>query len=273
MALAIPDGGFAYPGACEGLLPEELQYYRYFGSGSKVPYNLMSNFAHIHIVMAYDEVPAALMKLCPDFAKWIPRYVGIRFPSSEHLWQALKANNAKTFYDFTIDGRWGRLSAAAFLAFAPKTQSAGEQQKWALGKYQVWSAKDNVGILAKMASNPDYAEQLNYVPGEDMIYERETPATPELEKEVWLAILRLKFDSHPYGARAKRLLLETGHEYLLEHVRGAVKQPLEEHWGGCYDKKKKQIVGQNNTGRYIMALRRIYFDAAAGQAEEPPSDS
>jgi len=257
---AIPDGGFFVPeaGPADTTTTATTTGFVYFGSNGKDGLEVLSNFHEAPIRLCQADVTARLAKRCPSLAMWQLALGGqVTFPSSEHAWQALKAHSFRAFTDFTTEGRLGTLDAASVLPFMPAKLrlrgTATEQQRWALGKAAFWAKKQNVGILAKWAANKKYAKALGWTPGVDLYYGKETANVGFDEMQaVWLDLLRLKYAQN---TRCRDVLLATGDSYLLECVRGAVREPDTEFWGGCLDRTRDQIVGRNAMGRFHMALR------------------
>lgn len=243
----LPPGGFEDAHAKTPSDWPDSKYFAYFGSGCKSPMHMFSNFYNAPLELT--TVTPAMAKVRPWLAEDLAIMGGeLVFPSSEHLWQALKSRDRVTLEAFTTTGRFGSLTPAAFLPFVKKTATAVEQQVEATKKCAYWAKKDMVGILAKLAANSKYARHLgnvvlNYADGEQL--------SPVLLQEVWLDILRLKFaDGTIYCFN----LCRTRDDYLLEHDRGAVRGKA--LWGGCLDKQKDKIVGANRMGIYLMHLRR-----------------
>lgn len=163
------------------------------------------------------------------------------FSSSEHVWQALKANK-RVRSMFLSDGQLSKLSTEIFKIFFPKTAPEKLEKKC---KY--WLRNGAVGILAKMASNKKYAKRLGIAPDE---YEYEMEHLPEEKlREIWLPILRAKYTQND---ELKRELLDSRHRYLLEFDRGAGIR--DSFWGGM-DSEDGRIVGNNFMGRMLMQVR------------------
>lgn len=222
------------------------QPYVYFKSTGKAPYNQLSNFFHAPITVTTKDVPVAMSQLCPGIREWLPA----TFPTSEHLWQALKARDQATFLRFTTTGDLGAWNPDVFAKTVAylvkdKIEMAARAQK----KLAEWKKKNNLGIQAKLAANPDYAQRLNLAG--HMNFEREHLAA-DVERIVWLAILKLKFRQNA-GPRA--VLLSTAGKRLIEFAPGAARRP--EHWGGLVTPGPGPltVVGDNVMGNYVQAVR------------------
>lgn len=238
----------------------------FFGSNSP-PYQSFSNFYYTSIEVTRatlgEDGVAALLAVCPSLCNWLdhPDEHHV-FPSSEHVWQSLKATDSSTRYQFTTQGYLGQWNINHFLDTGAEQKALAKQHKAArLGKSYAgtalseataslayWQNKHMIGIVAKMAANPKHAEALEVVDGMD--YGRETLA-PEVERAAWLAILHLKFTQN---ATLHADLLATGASQLVEFDRkAAAKQGS--HWGGCYRKSDGVLCGENAMGQYLMAVR------------------
>jgi hypothetical protein len=255
-ACVLPVGGFADPAAA----PRDDfsgDHYHMFGSSMARPLNLLSNFAATPIRMWLADVTPEMALFCPEIASFVASACGedgqrpLVFPSSEHVWQALKARDVDTFLDFTLAGRWGQLDTAAFLPFYPKKSgTVHELQAFAEAKVAHWGKKQNVGILAKMATSARYTRSV----GGKLWYPSKVQGAADLEDaqhpgmwDVWLQILRLKYAQND---EARVVLLATGDTYLLEFSTKA------NQWGGHYHELTDKIVGRNYMGCLLMALRK-----------------
>jgi len=188
----------------------------------------------------------------PDWLSWIPAN-GATFVSSEHCWQSIKATNRRTFNRFTATGDWSQFTPDSFHPFLKlKKADKNDSQKVADGcakMFKMWSRKQCVGILAKMAVNPTYRAACGFSMV-DIQYQREWLA-PEVEKAIWSVILTQKFSQNP---ALKQRLLATRGVYLLEFDRGAAQVGRQVHWGG-YITPQGQLLGANVMGIYLMQVR------------------
>jgi hypothetical protein len=218
----------------------------YFGSNAQAPLHLLSNFNAARLVLGLESVSPALATLCPSIGEWITKGGGaLVFPSSEHLWQALKAKSCEIFLEFTVGGRFARVDVLLDIY--------GEK---GLQKWRWWMRNSNVGIAAKLAANPKHKVRLNLVG--KMAYERESLSL-QLEQTVWMTILRLKFATNQPHREA---LLATGDALLIEFDRGAARKGTKlAHWGGIWDIQRGCVIGENVMGQYMMAIRAIFRGA------------
>jgi transposase/predicted NAD-dependent protein-ADP-ribosyltransferase YbiA (DUF1768 family) len=176
----------------------------------------------------------------------------LEFATSEHLWQALKTKNLKTFLRFTATGDLGNLTLAFFEKIYAGKSAKGKPVS-PHKKFDLWNRNGMAGIVAKMASNPTYGARLGLSPGGDMDYAREH-LDPAVERSVWLEILALKFAACPV---ARQQLLGTGGRYLLEWSKGAERETRSgrvPHWNGLVG-KDGVLYGENIMGQYLMATR------------------
>ena len=225
--------------------------WRYFGSGQARPLALLSNFAAAPIHLSALTLPVSLKRLAPDWPAWL----GLRgrtFPSSEHVWQALKAYDQETFEAFCDDGRFTTVEAVFLPLF-------GRDPPKAQRKILYWTSRGMVGIAAKMAVNPKYWAALGL--GRKAILVGREQLDPDLERDVWLAILRAKFEQNPALAE---VLCGTGEgTTLVEFDRCA---GVATYWGARRDHTTGQIIGRNVMGQYLMALRAAMLLPLRGTA-------
>jgi predicted NAD-dependent protein-ADP-ribosyltransferase YbiA (DUF1768 family) len=112
-----------------------------------------------------------------------------------------------------------------------------------VSKKKYWMKKNNIGIVAKMASKPNISKCLGLTIDETF------KSTPKL----WLKLLYEKFKIEKF----KKLLLNTGDDYLLEFGRGcksACENGNVPFWNGSIVGNK--LYGLNTMGRYLMEIRK-----------------
>jgi len=209
--------------------------YVYFNSSSIYPFYLLNNFA-LAPVRLDDTALAVLQQVNPELRSWLTSDERRRFPSIQHLWAALQATSVSTFLKFIEGGQLASLTAEAFMPFVADETRAHN-------KVAYWGEKANVGVLAKMASNPKYQQALNM----EMDYAR-AHLKLELERAVWLQLLRLKFEQN---APHREVLRRTKDARLIEFERGA--QRHGSHWGGVV--KDDVLYGDNAIGNYLEEVR------------------
>ncbi len=160
--------------------------------------------------------------------------------------EALKARDLATFNAFTSAGRFGQWSSEFFTQIKKGNVTAARTAM------AIWVRKDMLGIQAKLAANPKNGGLLGLTE-ETMSYGRERQA-PEVERAVWLVILRLKYvQNHQH----RRVLLSTERLSLYEFDRTAA-SATGSHWGACRRRKTDgALVGENAMGRYMMAVREL----------------
>jgi len=122
----------------------------YFGSGAKGDQlRMLSNFAACEILVD----PASIPVEAPGVpACWAGLTTPLRFPSTEHVWQAFRARNQATFLRFTVDGDLGRWAPTVF-AKGPDPEAAAKKMNFCRKQHMI-------GIIAKMASNETHAKKL-----------------------------------------------------------------------------------------------------------------
>ena len=104
-------------------------------------------------------------------------------------------------------------------------------------KQTLWMKKDNIGILARMVTNPKTTKQLGLTPDKNFVS----------DDELWLGMLRKKFENKEF----KDALLKTGNKYLLEHDKTA--KDGTSYWSGNVVDGK--LHGNNQMGKYLMKIR------------------
>jgi hypothetical protein len=182
----------------------------FYACGSK-PYNKLSNFAFIAEGIVYD---------------------GLRYCSTEHAFQSQKYIKEQR-YRFSIDGDLGNVDGFQ-LVFGDDWEK----------KRTYWMKKENIGIIAKMATNIKIGKKLGLIRDEDFV------STDHL----WFELLTLKFAIREFNV----ILKGTLDKYLLEFDRGAKrceqygKQSL---WAGIIEENK--LYGNNLMGNYIMWVRGL----------------
>ena len=114
------------------LLVENNEIIVSFYACGKSPINNLSNFSFIKQGIIYD---------------------GITYYSTEHAFQAQKYIKEQR-HRFSIDGDLGNIETGFLLVFG---NDKCEKKK------QFWMKKDNIGIIAKMATNPKIGKKLGLI--------------------------------------------------------------------------------------------------------------
>jgi predicted NAD-dependent protein-ADP-ribosyltransferase YbiA (DUF1768 family) len=218
-----------------------MSEYLYFGSGLGGDVVQLSPFFMTPITIRPADVNSFMENRCPGLSMFISTVPGnsVTFPTAEHLWQAHKAKDRSSFLRFTTQGDLGSWSLDVFaktLAYHRNRATCASEAK---KKLLLWQRKGCLGIQAKVATKPKYAKRLAL----DLDWSREFLA-PDHEREIWLAILALKFAQN---AEARRVLLATGSKILVEFDRSGAR-----HSG------KKVLSGDNRMGRYLEEIRGLY---------------
>jgi len=99
--------------------------------------------------------------------------------------------------------------------------------------------KDNIGIIAKMATSKKMIEILGLRKLENF----------QSNDELWIKILIKKYNINEF----KEILKNTGDLYLLEFDRNAIRRPS--YWGGNF--LDNVLYGENKMGNYIMEVRYL----------------
>jgi len=178
-----------------------------FNSQSKYPNYLLSNFAYIKEGIVVEE---------------------IKYPSTEHAFQAQKYIEEDRIR-FSVDGDLGKMNMGIKLVFEEKLYE--KKRKYWLDK------KENIGIIAKMATNEKIGKKLGLRRKDNFIS----------TDEIWINILSQKFKIQKF----KEVLINTGSKYLLEFDRCAEKN--NPYWSGII--KNGILYGNNQMGKYLMIIR------------------
>ena len=110
-------------------------------------------------------------------------------------------------------------------------------------KQAYWMKKDNIGIIAKVATNKTVGERLG------LEIDQGFKSTDDL----WIQILSCKYNKEPF----KQLLKNTLDIYLLEFDRSAYHrfEISPAFWGGNI--VQNTLWGQNQMGKYLMHVREL----------------
>lgn len=171
-----------------------------FYSNAKKPFCKLSNFSNIKDGIMVDD---------------------IRYASTEHAFQAQKYVKEDR-WRFGVNGDLG--SWEGFSLISKKSSD-------------YWKKKDNIGIIAKMATNRIKGKQLGLTRLDEF----------QSSDELWENILVKKFSIKEFGD----VLRTTGDTYLLEFDRGAKRNGSK--WGGLIE--AQTMYGENKMGKYLMKIR------------------
>lgn len=205
------------------IIPTSLYNYISFFSNAKDPYYKLSNFNHIKDGILYPPPNKDIRDNPRQLKSFIDNQEGLIYPSVEHAYQAQKYIERDRIR-FSINGDLGNWDG--FKLIHDKDVN-------------YWKKKDNIGIIAKMATNPKNTKKLG------LKINKKFKCTIDL----WLDILILKFQKEYY----KNILLATNNLYLLEFDRRARLRGSE--WGGIIE--DRVLYGDNKMGIYIMIIRYL----------------
>lgn len=183
-------------------IPRSLNNFTPFFSNAKYPYYKMSNFNHIKDGIIFN---------------------GLKYNSTEHAFQAQKYIESDR-YRFSIDGDLGTWEGFSLVNSKD---------------INFWKKKDNIGIIAKMATNIKIGKKLG------LTIDPNFKSTIDL----WIDILLLKYKKSEY----KNILLNTGDSYLIEFDRGSKVKGSK--WGGIIE--DGVLYGDNRMGIYHMIIRKL----------------
>ena len=186
----------------KNIIPNSINNYIQFFSNGKEPYYKMSNFNHIKDGIYFR---------------------GLKFNSTEHAFQAQKYI-LEDRIRFSVDGDLGGWDG--FKLVNDKDVN-------------FWKKKDNIGIVAKMATDKKRGIKLGLRRNKDF----------ESTMDLWIEILLLKYKKPEY----KKILLSTNNLYLLEFDRGAKNKSSK--WAGII--QNGVLYGDNLMGIYHMIVRNI----------------
>ncbi len=179
-----------------------------FYACGKEPYNKLSNFAFIEEGIVYD---------------------GLTYCSTEHAFQAQKYVEEQRVR-FSIHGDLGNkndIDKMFQLVFSDNWEK----------KKKYWMKKNNIGIVAKMATNAKIGKKLDLKRDDNFV------STDDL----WITLLSYKFSIPIF----RNILLSTNDVYLLEFDRGAKKNMPK--WSGII--QDGILYGENLMGKYMMRTR------------------
>lgn len=154
----------------------------------------------------------------------------LEFASTEHAFQSRKYIE-KDRERFSINGDLGNIGGFSLVC------KEKEYEK----KRDFWMKKDNIGIVAKMATNEKIGKKLGLKRNPDF----------KSTDELWIQILLTKYKKEEF----KQLLKNTGDIYLLEFDRGAYNRfgQSKVNWGGNII--DNELWGKNLMGKYLMEIR------------------
>ena len=182
---------------------------------AKFPYNKLSNFNWIKDGIIGDD--------------------GLTYASTEHLFQSYKYIQEDR-HRFSTNGDLGNISG---LALVFKTSEYEKKQKY-------WMKKNNIGIIAKMATNKKIGIKLGL----------RRDNTFETNDKLWISILNKKYEIDEY----KSLLQNTNDLFILEFDRHASayfhKTGNTSYWSGII--QNNILYGNNQMGKYLMHIRELY---------------
>jgi predicted NAD-dependent protein-ADP-ribosyltransferase YbiA (DUF1768 family) len=181
-----------------------------FYSCGRKPFHKLSNFALIKDGIVFD---------------------GLTFYSTEHAFQAQKYIKEQRIR-FSIEGDLGNIDSGFKLVFGDEWEK----------KKKFWMNKDNIGIIAKMATNIKIGKKIG------LIRDINFSSTDEL----WIKLLTLKFNIIEFNI----ILQNTENKYLLEFDRGAKRSVSLKNipiWSGIID--EGILYGNNLMGKYLMVIR------------------
>ena len=207
--------------------------YVYFFSNAKKPLNVLSNFHACEFTLG-----------------------GVTYPSSEHAFQA-QLIPPEYRYFFSTAGPLSTMRSG-FETLMPSSSKEAIDKK-----VLFWGKKNNIGILAKMASKRDYLLT-------DLgVY----------KKNIEFDECRIIFKSvlvarHDASAEFREVLEGTNNKYLLEFDRSAVRRALEtpphvNRWAGMIVDSK--VIGHNQTGQLMMWLRGYARACLQGMPDDWPA--
>ena len=227
-----------------------MRPYLYFKSNMKREYRPLSNFAPAPITLDLTELPTYASLLSPSVDRTqLPALLD--FPSSEHAWQALKADDTATFRMFMTDGFLSRLTPEVFEWLTTKKEWGKKMTREEYGAHKVaYYSRGGiamVGIVAKMAASPERARRLGYALRDDREF-----LEADVEEAVWIELLAAKFSQNE---EARRTLLGTGNVRIVEHDKGARKHGS--HWGGLVN-PDGSVTGANKMGLFLERVRDAF---------------
>jgi predicted NAD-dependent protein-ADP-ribosyltransferase YbiA (DUF1768 family) len=202
-----------------------------FSSNLSPPFNLLSNLARVEEGIEIG---------------------GVRYPSVEHAYQSLKFPRDQKHL-LACHGQFGdfQILIESDLFYPRLTKE--ERAK----KMEYWSKKDNIGIIAKMVTDPTVMAKLGM-----------TPVEFKRTDETWHHLLQQKFAIErfrnvllpliPIPTKTKNPFVSThytGKESLVEFQRSANHSPC--FFGALVDAENGNVYGKNYMGRMLMEVRSM----------------
>lgn len=223
-----------------------MRPYIYFLSTGAEKYRDLSNFKLAPIQLDLGKCPTYAATLSPrvDRAQLPPL---LSFPSSEHAWQALKADDTASFQAFLANGRFATLDVPTMELLVKKTGWDAEKiRKEAEKKVKFYSRAGQVmvGVVAKYAVNPARGRRLGLALREGYEF-----LPSQTEAAVWHELLMAKFRQN---GGPRRVLLGTGSAMLVEFVKSA--RRMHSHWGGLVE-PDGSVTGANKMGVFLERAR------------------
>jgi predicted NAD-dependent protein-ADP-ribosyltransferase YbiA (DUF1768 family) len=186
-----------------------------FTSNAKPPFHIMSNFHECEVTL-----------------------YGVTYPSSEHAFQAqLVPMNFQYF--FSTSGPLATLRSG-FKMMMPKMKEELIDKK-----VLFWGKKNNIGIVAKMASKREYLLRDHGVTKTKIDFE-----------ECSLIFKRVLMAKYASCEKFRMVLEMTENKYLFEFDRSAERMSLlgtPIRWGAMI--KDNKVIGHNQMGALMMWLR------------------
>ena len=204
--------------------------YIYFSSGSKAPYDQLSNFAQFDVL-----------------------YENILYPSSEHAFQAQLVPFEYREKLFSVQGLFGTLEKG-FINYYSKCGKKNLTEKDEITikkKMRYWGGKPHlnkpakIGIVAKLVSNRKWLKNNLCIDKIDI--------GPVLAKKIFIEILNAKYLNN---SEPRQILLQTFPKYLCEFSRSAereTKRGKPPRWTGMI--VNGVLMGQNQQGYLQMIVR------------------
>jgi predicted NAD-dependent protein-ADP-ribosyltransferase YbiA (DUF1768 family) len=185
------------------------------------------------------------MSMLSNFSKAEFELFGVRWPSSEHAFQAILKVEKCDWERFSVDGDLGSLKSGF--------KSMGFSEKDVEKKVKHWGPKKNgklemIGIVAKMAVRN--GEKLG------LKMKKQNHSFDDMCK-LFLKILVKKYKTNE---NHRNILLKTGEKKLIEFSRSAKRECERGNipfWTALIDKDDGKMYGKNFQGELQMSVRKF----------------
>ena len=208
----------------------------YFGSGSKAPFNKLSNFSKCNIT--------GKMWIFKGFNEYVLKE--FVFPSSEHMWWA---------HFFVVERDVRRLAIGGDLSTLQGLEHFYEGEDLEK-KISYWSRKDNVGIVAKLLAGKkgtNYRKRASDIGMCMTIHPCERYGPQGEDSTLWKIWKRILLAKYTQNRGHYSVLMGTKSKKLVEFTRAPMIRIEKEFWAGRV--VDSNLYGGNYMGDCMVRIR------------------